>query len=58
MESLMMTVKNSEEKSKKAVADASRLAEELRTEQEHSISAERAAKSCFAQCHELQVKNF
>ena len=54
----MMTVKNSEEKSKKAVADASRLAEELRTEQEHSISAERAAKSCFAQCHELQVKNF
>ena len=30
---IVCSVKNSEEKSKKAVADASRLAEELRTEQ-------------------------
>ena len=35
LESLMLSVKNSEEKCKKAVSDASRLAEELRTEQEH-----------------------
>ena len=36
LETLMLSVKNSEEKCKKAVSDASRLAEELRTEQEHS----------------------
>ena len=41
IEGLMAGVKNSEEKSKKAVADATRLAEELRTEQEHGIVAER-----------------
>ena len=56
LESLMMTVKNSEEKSKKAVADASRLAEELRTEHEHGSAAERAARASFAQCNELQVR--
>lgn len=53
----MMIVKNSEEKSKKAVADAIRLAEELRTEQEHGNSAERAARASLAQCNELQVFN-
>ena len=44
LESLMLSVKNSEEKCKKAVSDASRLAEELRTEQEHSGAVERGAK--------------
>ena len=38
------------------VSDASRLAEELRTEQEHSQSVERGAKSTFAQCNELQQR--
>ena len=51
LESLMLSVKNSEEKCKKAVSDASRLAEELRTEQEHSGAVERGAKvgniACF-----------
>jgi len=56
LETLMIGVKNSEEKSKKAISDATRLAEELRTEQEHSIAAERAAKSIFAQCHECQER--
>merc|ERR1712107_446410 len=44
------------EKCKKAVSDASRLAEELRTEQEHSQSLERGAKSTFAQRNELQQR--
>ena len=52
----MFSVKNSEEKSKKAVSDATRLAEELRTEQEHGITADRLAKSSQAQCTELQVR--
>ena len=56
LESLMLNVKNSEEKCKKAVSDASRLAEELRTEQEHSQAVERGAKATFAQCNELQVR--
>ena len=56
LESLILNVKNSEEKCKKAVSDASRLAEELRTEQEHSQSVERGAKATFAQCHELQLR--
>ena len=38
------------------VSDASRLAEELRTEQEHSQSVERGAKSTLAQCNELQQR--
>ena len=53
---MLQTAKNAEEKSKKAISDATRLAEELRTEQEHSMAAERAAKSIFAQCHECQER--
>jgi hypothetical protein len=34
---ICFSVKNSEEKSKKAVADASRLADELRTEQARNL---------------------
>jgi len=56
LEGLVAGLKNSEEKTKKAVADASRLAEELRTEQEHGLSAERAAKVVFSQCGELQMR--
>jgi len=54
MDDIMISVKNSDEKSKKAVADASRLAEELRTEQEHALTADRLAKASQAQCSELQ----
>ena len=56
LETLLLNVKNAEEKCKKAVSDASRLAEELRTEQEHSGAAERGAKAVFAQCGELQAR--
>ena len=50
LESLMLSVKNSEEKCKKAVSDASRLVEELRTEQEHSGAVERGAKVANIAC--------
>ena len=56
LESLMLSVKNSEEKCKKAVSDASRLAEELRTEQEHSGAVERGAKVDNIAC--LHSRNF
>ena len=38
------------------MSDASRLAEELRTEHEHSGAVERGAKAIFAQCNELQAR--
>ena len=56
LESLMLSVKNSEEKCKKAVSDASRLAEELRTEQEHSGAVERGAKVANVAC--LDSRNY
>ena len=56
LESLMLSVKNSEEKCKKAVSDASRLAEELRTEQEHSGAVERGAKVDNIAC--LDSRNY
>ena len=56
LESLMLSVKNSEEKCKKAVSDASRLAEELRTEQEHSGAVERGAKVDNIACLLTQQK--
>ena len=33
-----------------------RLADELRTEQEHGIAADRASKAMAAQCMELQIR--
>jgi hypothetical protein len=44
-------LKASEERGKKGIADAARLAEELRQEQEHSLHIERIRKSI-----EQQVK--
>jgi len=56
LDDLLLGVKNSEDKCKKAVTDAGRLADELRTEQEHGLSADRTAKAMFAQCQELQTR--
>jgi len=49
-------LRNSEERSKKAMSDASRLAEELRQEQEHSAHAERLRKSLEQQVKDLQTR--
>jgi len=56
LDDLLISVKNSDEKSKKAVTDAARLADELRTEQEHSTTSIRIAKTSESQCNELQVR--
>jgi myosin heavy chain 6/7 len=49
-------LKNSEERSKKAAADAARLAEELRSEQEHAIQVERLRKGLEQQIKDLQTR--
>ncbi|CAF3451696.1 unnamed protein product [Rotaria socialis] len=49
-------LKNSEERSKKAAADAARLAEELRQEQEHTIQIERLRKGLEQQIKDLQTR--
>ena len=43
---MLNQAKNSEEKAKKAMVDAARLADELRAEQDHSTTQEKA-KRCF-----------
>ncbi|KHJ96159.1 myosin head [Oesophagostomum dentatum] len=48
--------KAAEERSKKAMADATRLAEELRQEQEHSQHNERMRKGLEQQLKEMQVR--
>jgi len=49
-------LKASEERGKKGIADAARLAEELRQEQEHSMHIERIRKSIEQQVKEMQSK--
>merc|ERR1711981_1319793 len=46
--------KNSEEKAKKAMVDAARLADELRAEQEHASAQEKAKRSLESQISELE----
>jgi len=48
--------KAADERAKKAVADAGRMAEELRQEQQHLISVERVKKTLEVQIHELTIK--
>jgi len=47
--------KNSEEKAKKAMVDAARLADELRAEQDHAQTQEKLRKALETQIKELQV---
>ena len=49
-------MKSSEEKAKKAMVDAARLADELRSEQEHSNQQEKARKAMEGQIKELSVR--
>ena len=48
--------KAAEERSKKAMADAARLAEELRQEQEHAMHVDRLRKGLEQQVKEMQVR--
>lgn len=55
LDELLNEAKNSEEKAKKAMVDAARLADELRAEQDHAQSQEKLRKALETQIKELQV---
>jgi myosin heavy chain 6/7 len=54
IDDMLHQAKNSEEKAKKAMIDAARLADELRAEQEHSSQQEKAKRSLETQISELE----
>ena len=56
IDDILLQAKNAEEKAKKAIIDACRLAEELRTEQDHVNRQEKNKRSLEAQLSELEVK--
>merc|ERR1712202_99627 len=56
LDEALSEVKGADERAKKAVADAGRMSEELRQEQQHLISVERVKKTLEAQIHELTIK--
>ncbi|KAK8374420.1 hypothetical protein O3P69_015634 [Scylla paramamosain] len=53
---MLNEAKNSEEKAKKAMVDAARLADELRAEQEHGQTQEKLRKGLETSVKELQLK--
>merc|ERR1711935_238102 len=57
IDDMLHQAKNSEEKAKKAMVDAARLADELRAEQEHSGSQEKAKRSLESQINELEQRS-
>ena len=56
IDDMLSQAKNSEEKAKKAMADAARLADELRAEQDHAGSQEKAKRCLEAQILELEQR--
>jgi len=56
LDNMLASCKNSEEKAKKAMVDAGRLADELRAEQDHAAAQERAARSTEVSLSEIQKK--
>ena len=56
LEELSTELRASEERSKKAMSDAARLADELRHEQEHSGQVEKLRKGMEMQLKDLQVR--
>merc|ERR1719259_471671 len=56
IDAMLQAARNSEEKSKKAMVDAVRLADELRAEQEHAQNQEKMRKGFEVQVKELQVR--
>merc|ERR1712223_635375 len=56
IDDMLHQAKNSEEKAKKAMVDAARLADELRAEQEHASSQEKAKRSLESQTMELDQR--
>jgi len=56
IDDLLHQAKNSEEKAKKAMVDAARLADELRSEQEHSNAQEKSKRAMESQVMELEQR--
>ncbi|KJH43074.1 myosin head [Dictyocaulus viviparus] len=56
LDETLAELKNADEMGKKAAADAARLAEELRQEQEHSMHVERIRKGLEVQIKEMQIR--
>merc|ERR1712169_108842 len=56
IDDMLHQAKGSEEKAKKAMVDAARLADELRAEQEHAQSQEKMRKGLEVQVKELQAR--
>merc|ERR1712149_34514 len=56
IDDMLQQAKNSEEKAKKAMVDAARLADELRAEQEHASSQEKSKRSLESQIAELEQR--
>jgi uncharacterized protein YgbK (DUF1537 family) len=56
IDDMLHQAKNSEEKAKKAMVDAARLADELRSEQDHASSQEKAKRALEAQISELDQR--
>merc|ERR1712080_277527 len=56
IDDVLQQAKNSEEKAKKAMVDAARLADELRSEQEHTSTLSKAKRALETQLHDLENK--
>merc|ERR1711973_893670 len=56
IDDMLHQAKNSEEKAKKAMVDAARLADELRAEQDHTSTQSKAKRSLESQFSELENK--
>merc|ERR1712168_1319189 len=56
LDNMLASCKNSEEKAKKAMVDAGRLADELRSEQDHAATQEKAARTTEVSLNEMQKK--
>merc|ERR1719260_185302 len=56
LDNMLASCKNSEEKAKKAMVDAGRLADELRSEQDHSAAQAKAARTTEVSLSEMQKK--
>merc|ERR1712062_786000 len=54
IDDMLHQAKSSEEKAKKAMVDAARLADELRAEQDHAASMEKGKRTLETQIHELE----
>merc|ERR1712165_572787 len=56
LDNMLASCKNSEEKAKKAMVDAGRLADELRSEQDHAAAQEKSARTTEVSLMEMQKK--